>query len=224
MIHYNRSHILVLLIFIIIIPIYFFDLLTLENIQKNKIWLKEFINNNYLFSVFLFFISCLIFINSPIPLAALVKIIGGFLFGFRMGAIYNVIATIIACLAGFIVSRYAFKQDFEKVYYDRLKRVETEIEANGFYYFLTLRLVMIMPYFIINIVAGISRISFKKYLLSTILGVIPASLIYANGGNKLEHINSVAELFKFEVVISLLLVIFISLFPMLMKRSNQDRH
>ncbi|WP_235185808.1 TVP38/TMEM64 family protein [Methylomarinum vadi] len=224
MMQYNRSHILVLLIFLIIIPIYFFDFLTLENIQNNKIWLKEFINNNYFFSVFLFFISCLIFINSPIPLAALVKIIGGFLFGFRMGAIYNVIATIIACLAGFIISRYAFKKEFEKVYYDRLKRVENEIETNGSYYFLTLRLIMIIPYFIINIVAGISRISFKKYLFSTILGVIPASLIYANGGNKLEHINSVAELFKFEVIISLLLVIFISLFPMLIKRLNQDRY
>ena len=219
---YLKQNYLLALLFVVflLISLYFSDFLTIENIKQNKFWMKDFIDNNYLLAVLLFFISCIVFVNSPIPFAAAIKILGGFFFGFYNGAMYNIIATIIACLVGFSISRYAFKDVFEKVYYQRLKGIESEIELNGFYYFLTLRLIMVVPYFLINIIAGISRISAKKFLFSTMLGVIPASLVYANGGNKLEKINSIGDLFNFDIVISLVLVAAISMFPILMKKST----
>ena len=208
---------------LIITTFYFSDQITLESIKDNKRWIKTFIDNHYIFSVLLFFASCLIFVNSPIPFAAVIKVLGGFFFGFYQGLIYNITATTLACLAGFLLSRYIFKDNFEKAYYARLQKVETEIEKNGFYYFLTLRLVMVIPYFSINIIAGISRISFKNYLYSTILGVIPASLIYANGGNKLEQINSISELFKSDVLIALSIIAAFSIIPLLMTTTHFKR-
>lgn len=199
------------------------DFLTIENVKNNKLQIAYFISSHYLISVLLFFISCIVFVNSPIPLAAIIKLLGGFFFGFYLGAFYNIVATIFACLIGFGVSRYAFKDIFERKYYEKLRKIENEIEKNGFYYFLTLRLVMVVPYFLINILAGISRISFKKYLMSTSLGVLPASLIYANGGNKLEEINSIQELFRSDIVFSLILVAFIVYWPILKKRLNARR-
>lgn len=211
----------VLMVLILLVSVCFSDLLTIEDVKRNKLWISDFIDNNYLFSVFLFFLSCVVFINSPVPFAAIVKLLGGFFFGFYMGAVYNIVATILACLVGFGISRYAFKEVFEKTYFERLKTVEAEIENNGFYYFLMLRLVMVVPYFFINIIAGVSRISFKNYAFSTVLGVIPASLVYANGGNKLEQINSVSELFRSDVVASLLLVSSVSLLPVFMKNRHR---
>lgn len=205
----------------ILASVWFSDLLTIEDVKKNKLWVSGFIDSHYLLSVFLFFLSCAVFINSPVPFAAIVKLLGGFFFGFYLGAIYNIAATILACLIGFGISRYAFKEAFEKSYFERLKSVEAEIENNGFYYFLMLRLVMVVPYFLINIIAGISRISFKNYAFSTMLGVIPASLVYANGGNKLEQINSVSELFRSDVVASLLLISSISLLPVFIKNRHR---
>lgn len=216
-----KKHYLALLFFLFLVTsICFSELLTIESVENNKIWINEFIKNNYLFSVLLFFLSCVIFVNSPIPLAAIIKVLGGFFFGFYLGAIYNVIATALACLIGFGISRYALKEIFEKVYYERVRNIETELENNGFYYFLTLRIIMVVPYFIINIMAGISKVSFKKYLFSTILGVTPASLIYANGGSKLEHISSISELFESDVVVSLLLIALVSLVPVLVKKTK----
>lgn len=211
------------IVLFLLLSVCFSDLFTLEEVKKNKLWLMEFIDNNYLFSVFLFFLSCLVFINSPLPFAAILKLLGGFFFGFYMGAVYNVVATILACLVGFWVSRYALREIFEKAYFERLEMIEAEIEHNGFYYFLTLRLVMVVPYFVINVAAGISRVSLKQYASSTLLGVIPASLVYANGGNKLEQINSVSELFRSEVVFSLLLISSVALAPVLMRRKRQNR-
>ena len=221
---FNIKLFLILLILsFLAISFFFMDFLTIENVKNNKLQIAYFISSHYLISVLLFFISCIVFVNSPIPLAAIIKLLGGFFFGFYLGAFYNIVATIFACLIGFGVSRYAFKDIFERKYYEKLRKIENEIEKNGFYYFLTLRLVMVVPYFLINILAGISRISFKKYLMSTSLGVLPASLIYANGGNKLEEINSIQELFRSDIVFSLILVAFIVYWPILKKRLNARR-
>ena len=212
-----------LFIIFLVASIYFYDLLTLESIKSNKLWINEFIKNNYVLSVFLFFMSCMIFVNSPLPLAAIIKVLGGFFFGFSLGAIYNVMATVLGCIVGFSISRYALKDSFEKNYYERIKKVENEVEKNGFYYFLILRLVMVVPYFLINITAGLSRISFKKYLLSTLLGVTPMSLVYANGGNQLEQINSISELLEPEVIVALILIAVVLLVPVFIKKAVWSR-
>ena len=216
----KKYYLVSLFVLFLIISAYFYDHLTLETIKDNKLWISDFIAHHYSLSVFLFFLSCLVFINSPIPLAAIIKVLGGFTFGFYMGSFYNISATILACLAGFGISRYALKEAFEKAYYDRVKKVEDDIEKNGFYYFLTLRLVMVVPYFIINITAGISRVSFKHYLFSTLLGVIPTSLIYANAGSRLEQINSVAELLEPEFIVAVLLIALASVIPPWLKKTR----
>ena len=81
--------------------IYFSDLLTIENIKSNKLLIQNFIENNYILSTFLFFLACVVFVNSPMPLAAFIKFLGGYFFGFYIGVFFNILATIIACLVGF---------------------------------------------------------------------------------------------------------------------------
>ncbi len=216
----NRYLLEIGLIFLLITSIYLYNTITLETIKQNKIWISSFIDNNYAFSVFSFFLACTIFINSPVPFAAILKLLGGFFFGLYMGAIYNIAATILACLVGFSLSRYAFKEAFEKRYYHHIKNIESKIEKNGFYYFLTLRFIMVVPYFLINISAGISRVSFKDFLLSTLLGVIPSSLIYANGGNKLEQIDSASDLFTGDVILSILLIASMTLLPTYLRQEE----
>ncbi len=194
------------------------DYLTFEKINQHKQQIGEFIQLNYQLSVALFYLACCIFINSPIPLAALFKLLGGFFFGFYLGAFFNITATFLACILGFLLSRYTFKNSFEKKYYHRLKKVEDDIEHNGFYYLLSLRFIMIVPYFLTNILAGISRISFSKYVYSTAIGVIPASLMYANAGSKLEQISSPSELISIEIILAFTLIALLSLLPALHKK------
>lgn len=203
---------------IIVMSFYMADIVTIDNVKANEANLRDFIEEHYGLSVLLFFVACTLFINSPIPLAAPLKVLGGYFFGFYWGTFYNIGATLLACLVGFGVSRYTFKDLFEKRYYDRLKTIENEIETNGFYYFLSLRLVMVVPYFLINILAGLSRISFRKYATSTLAGITPASFIYANGGNMLEQITSLQEIFRFDIILSLAVVALISLCPVIIKK------
>ncbi|MDT8405686.1 MAG: VTT domain-containing protein [Methylococcales bacterium] len=202
---------------------YFADAMTLANILHHKDWLSTLIDEHYALTVMAFFIACALFINSPLPLAAVIKVLGGYFFGVYLGALFNILATVNACLLGFALSRYAFKSAFEAHFLKKLEEVEDAIERNGFYYFLSLRLMMVVPYFLINFVAGISRISFRHYFASSLLGVIPASIIYANGGSKLEQISSLTELFQGEVIGALLLILTLSLTPLILKR-YQSHH
>lgn len=203
---------------IIVMSFYMANIVTIDNVKANEANLRDFIEEHYGLSVLLFFVACSLFINSPIPLAAPLKVLGGYFFGFYWGTLYNIGATLLACLVGFGVSRYTFRDLFEKRYYDRLKTIENEIETNGFYYLLSLRLVMVVPYFLINILAGLSRISFRKYATSTLAGITPASFIYANGGNMLEQITSLQEIFRFDIILSLAVVALISLCPVIIKK------
>lgn len=196
------------------------DLLTLEKIKAHKTEIRTFLDEHYLLCLVAFFVACILFINSPVPLAAALKFLGGFFFGFYQGALYNILATIIACLIGFGLSRYTLKDHFEKLYYRRLQAIENEIERNGFYYFLSLRLVLVVPYFLINILAGISRLSFRQFLLSTSLGVIPGSLVYANGGAKLEQIDSLQDLFRSDILFAFAGILLLVWLPKLLHRAE----
>ncbi len=222
--HFNK-HTLAMSALVVMVTVswYFADAMTLDNVQLHKDWLSAFIDRHYFSAVLFFFIACAFFINSPLPLAAVIKVLGGYFFGIYLGAMFNILATLNACLLGFLLSRYAFRSTFEAHFLSRLQQVESEIEKNGFYYFFSLRLMMVVPYFLINFVAGISRISFRAYFASTALGVIPASLVYANGGSKLEQIKSLAELFQIEVIGALLLIILLSWVPLMIKRQAAQK-
>jgi uncharacterized membrane protein YdjX (TVP38/TMEM64 family) len=218
---FSKPALALLLLLLLGIAIYSYRAPSLADIQVHKQAITIFIENHYAVSVSLFFMLCVLFINSPLPLAAVMKILAGYFFGFYIGAAYNIGATLLACLVGFWLSRYAFRSRFEQLFYAQLESVEHEIERNGLYYFLSLRIVMVVPYFLINIIAGLSRLSFKDYLLSTVFGVVPASLIYANGGAQLEQIRSTAELFDWDTVGSLALMAAASLLPAWWQRRSR---
>jgi uncharacterized membrane protein YdjX (TVP38/TMEM64 family) len=209
----SLKYLLVLLSLLLGVAVYHLEMPNLSDILQNKQAISVFIESHYAFSVVMFFLMCVVFINSPIPMAAVMKILSGYFFGFYTGAFYNILATLVACLVGFFLSRHVFKTQFERLFYARLERIEHEIERNGLYYFLSLRIVLVVPCFLINISAGLSRLSFRDYFLSTFLGVLPASLIYANGGQQLEHIRSTSELFEWGTIVSLTLMATISLLP-----------
>ena len=178
-------------------------------IKSQKEVLIYFVDYYEFTAIFLFFILTFIFVNTPIPLAALIKIVGGFIFGFYYGAIINILATTIASMGGFYAARELFSKELHEKYGNKFKKVNKELESNGFLYLIMLRFSLVFPYFLINILSGLSRnVSTTKYILSTFISVIPASFVYAYAGNKLESLNSLNDIFSIEII-SLFCILFI---------------
>lgn len=219
-IHKNKLKLVFIFLILIFIAFTYYTSIyfTFDNINENKTEITNFVTENYLFSISIILFLSVFFINSPIPMSAIFMMMNGFLFGFYMGSILNLISITFASYLGFILSRYVFKKDFELKYKNKFHEIKGEIENHGFYYFLSIRFIFIIPNFLINILGGISNISNKKFLLSTFLGSILFSLLYANIGFQLKLINSVFDVFNLNLLFTLLFFASISLLPIIFEK------
>lgn len=186
--------------------------LTFENLKENRDHLRAFVEDHYTGAAFVFvgvYMSTAFFVPGAIALT----LAAGFLFGVIAGTVYvNIGATSGAALA-FLLSRYVVGNWVQRRFEDTLKTFNKEISRHGHNYLLTLRIIPVLPFFAINYLAGVTRITLKKFLWTTSLGMLPGSLIYTLAGRQLRTIDSVEEILSPRVVLLLLLMGLFALLP-----------
>ncbi len=193
-------------------------LLTFQNLVKYRDAVKDFVNLNYVLSVLLFIAIYIIVAGLSLPGATVLTLAGGFLFSTIPAALFvNAGATLGAC-ASFIVSRYFVGSVIQEKYAGRLERFNKEIEANGASYLLTLRFIPVFPFFLINILAGLTRVPFLTFAWTTSLGIIPGSVVYAYAGSNLAGLKSAGGILSWPIISALLLLALFSIAPAVLKK------
>ena len=176
---------------------YFFDLmayLSLDVLKANRDKLLAFTEEHYLPAVALFILIYITQTAFSLPGATIMTLTGGFLFGSVWAALYvNLGATTGATLA-FLAARYLFRDWVEQKFGNRLAPIQEGFAQNAFHYLLTLRLIPLFPFFLVNLLSGLTRVKAGTYVAATALGIIPGSLAYTYAGRQLGTINSLAEL------------------------------
>jgi uncharacterized membrane protein YdjX (TVP38/TMEM64 family) len=176
---------------------YLFDLtayLSLDMIKANRDRFLAFTEEHYWSAVVLFILTYVAQTAFSLPGATLMTLTGGFLFGSLWAALYvNIGATTGATLA-FLAARYLFHGWVEQRFGDRLAAFQEGFTQNAFNYLLTLRLIPLFPFFLVNLLSGLTRVKAGTYVAATALGIIPGSLAYTFAGRQLSTINSLAEL------------------------------
>jgi len=153
-----------------------------------------------------------------LPGAALMTLLGGFLFGSVLGMLYvNVGATIGATLA-FLASRYLFHDWVQRRFGDRLAAFQAGFSRNAFSYLITLRLIPLFPFFLVNLLSGLTNVRTRTYIAATALGIIPGSFVYTFAGRQLGTINSVAEIASPGVLLALTFLGLLSLSSVLYRK------
>jgi uncharacterized membrane protein YdjX (TVP38/TMEM64 family) len=192
--------------------------LSLEAVKTNRDRLLAYTEAHYASAVIAFIaLYCLQTIFS-LPGAAMFTLAGGFLFGPLAGTLYaNLGATSGAALA-FLVSRYLFHDWVEARFSRRLGPLQEGFARNAFGYMLSLRLVPIFPFFIINLLSGLTRIRLGTFVAATAIGIIPASFVYAYAGRQLGTINSLGEIASPRVLLAFTLLGLLSLVPVLYRK------
>lgn len=200
---------------------FFFDLkqyLSLEALKANRDSLLAYTDTHYIASVLIFVAIYCLQTAFSLPGAAVFTLAGGFLFGSVVGMLYvNVAATAGATLA-FLSARYLLRDWVERKFGDRLGPLQEGFAKNAFSYLMTLRLIPIFPFFLVNLVSGLTRIRVGQYVLATALGIIPGSFVYANAGRQLGSINSLGEIASPRVLGAFALLGLLSLVPILYKK------
>jgi uncharacterized membrane protein YdjX (TVP38/TMEM64 family) len=194
------------------------EYITLQNLQAYAGSLQERVQDSYLQSVLLFIGIYILVTGFSIPGAAVMTLAGGYLFGVILGALYvNVGATMGAFLA-FLAARFILGNWIHERYGDRLARFNREIHENGYSYLLTLRLIPIFPFFMINFFAGLTAIPSRTFLWTTSLGIIPGSLVYAFAGRQLATVTSVGDIFSINMLAAFVLLGLFALLPVVLKK------
>lgn len=200
---------------------FYFDLgryLSLDGLKSNRDHLLAFTEANYSTAVAIFIIGYCIVVGLSLPGGAIMTLAGGFLFGSVLGTLYvNVGATAGATLA-FLVARYLLRDWVEQKFGNRLGAIQEGFAKNAFSYLMTLRLIPLFPFFLVNMVSGLTRVRVGTYMAATSLGIIPGSFVFAYAGRQLGTINSLKEIASPNVLIAFTLLGLLALVPILYKK------
>ena len=194
----------------------YFDLgqyLSLDALKANRDLLLNYTESNYGLAVAIFILVYILQTTFSLPGGAILTLTGGFLFGSLMGTVFvNIGATLGATLA-FLAARYLLRDWVETKFGDRLGPIQAGFAQNAFSYLMTLRLIPAFPFFLVNLVSGLTRVKLGTYMVATSLGIIPGSFVFAFAGRQLGSINSLSEIASPSVLLAFSLLGLLALMP-----------
>jgi uncharacterized membrane protein YdjX (TVP38/TMEM64 family) len=192
--------------------------LSLDALKDNRDALLSFTETHAAVAAALFVLTYVAVTGLSLPGAVILTLAGGFLFGFVWGTLFvNLGATTGATLA-FLASRYLLSDWVERKFGKWLGPVQQGFTNNAFSYLLTLRLIPLFPFFVVNLVSGLTRMNVGTYVVATALGIIPGSFVYAYAGRQLGTINSLKDIASPGVIGAFVLLGLLALVPSLYKK------
>ena len=197
--------------------------LSLETIQINRDRLLAYTDEHYLAAALIFILLYIAVAALSLPGAALFTLTGGFLFGTIAGAIYANIGATGGATLSFLSARYLFHDWVEARWGRRLAAFQRGFAHNAFGYLISLRLMPIFPFFIINLLSGLTKTPLGTFVAATTLGIIPGSLVYAYAGRELGTINRIADIASPHVLLAFLLLGLLALAPTLYRQLSGKR-
>jgi len=192
--------------------------LTVENLKANKELLQHFIDARYLLSVALYIGVYILIVTFSLPGATVLTLAGGFLFRLFPGIIYINVAATVGATLGFLFARHILGDSIQQRYASQLTRFNRELAENGHLYLLTLRLVPAFPFFLINLLAGLTKVSLKTFFWTTMIGILPGSLVYSFTGSQLNSIESAEDIFSANIIAAFLALALFALLPVIIKK------
>ena len=200
------------------------DVLTFENLNKNRQLLTTYVGQHYVQSVILYIGIYIIVVAVNLPGAAVMTLSGGLLFGILPAMLYvNISATVGGSIA-FMVSRKFLGEFFQAKFGQQLKKFNSEIDRYGKNYLLTMRLIPVFPFFFVNIAAGMTKISLMTFVWTTSLGTIPGTFAYVYAGYNIGNIASNGQVLSPQIIFALVLLGIAAVVPTFInKRKEKNR-
>lgn len=160
--------------------------LSLAALAENRDALRDFVASNLVLAVAVYAVLYIVIVALSLPGAAVMSIAGGFLFGWML----SVPVTVTAATIGAIIVFQIVKTSLGAALADRagpmVQRLSRGFAEDAFNYLLFLRLVPVFPFFIVNAVAGLCSVRLRTFIAATVLGIIPASIVFALLGSGLD--------------------------------------
>ena len=212
----NKKLILLTLVGVGIVLFYVFDLqqyLSLESLKSNREELDAVYQKNTTAVILGFIGIYFLVVALSLPGATILTLAGGAVFGPVSGMLIVNIGATLGATAAFLVARFVLRDWVEKKFGDKLEPFNKGFSKNAINYLLFLRLVPLFPFFLVNLVSGLTKVRLPVYFFGTMFGIMPGSFIYANAGSNLARINSISDIASVGVLGALALLGVFALTP-----------
>jgi len=164
----------------------------------------------------IFFLVYLVVTALSLPGAVILTLAAGALFGLGLGTLMVSFASSLGATLAFLASRYLLRDVVQQRFGERLKVVNEGVAKDGALYLFTLRLIPVVPFFLVNLLMGLSPMRTISYYWVSQLGMLAGTLVYVNAGTQLARIFSVSGILSPGLLLSFLLL---GCFPLLAKQA-----
>jgi uncharacterized membrane protein YdjX (TVP38/TMEM64 family) len=178
---------------ILAIAILFKDDLTLGNLARHETRLRRLQAEHAGLAYLLALLVYVAVTGLSIPAATGLSLLYGWCLGFWQGVLVVSFGSTAGATLAFLTSRYLLREAVQQRYGDRLTRFNAELEREGAYYLFTLRLLPVVPFFVVNAVMGLTPIRVRTFWWVSQLGMLPATLIYVYAGSISPDLRTLAD-------------------------------
>ena len=192
--------------------------LTLDALKENREWLAAMLEQHPWRVTLSAFALYVIVVALSLPFAAIMGLLIGALFGFWYGTLFASFASTVGATLAFLISRYVLRDFVQQRFGDRLKGINEGMAKDGALYLFMLRLVPVFPFFLVNLLMGLTQIRVRTYYWVSQLGMLAGSMVFVNAGAQLARIDSLSGIVSPGVMLSFALL---GVFPLIAKRIVQ---
>ena len=200
------------------------DYVSFEQLERNRAQLLAFVERHPLLAPLVFMLIYAAVIALSIPGGAILTMAGGFLFGVVAATCYVVIAATCGATVVFLIARTALGDTLRHKAGPAMRRMEAGFRENALSYLLFLRLIPVFPFWLVNLVPAFLGVPLRTYVLATLVGIIPGSLVYASVGNGLGAVfeaggrPDLGIIFKPEIILPIIGLAVLAILPVAYKK------
>ncbi len=201
--------VLIGIIIAVVCAFFVFDLqhyITFENLKAQKETLRAFYADNVFLTIFIYAAIYIVMAALSLPGAAIMTMAGGALFGLWVGTAASLLSATLGATLAFLIARFLLGRYVQNRFADRLEKINEGVRKDGAFYLFTLRLVPVFPFFIINLVMGLTPIRTRTFFLVSLVGMLPGGMVYVNAGQQLSQISGPGDIVSPALVLSFALL------------------
>jgi pyruvate/2-oxoglutarate dehydrogenase complex dihydrolipoamide dehydrogenase (E3) component/uncharacterized membrane protein YdjX (TVP38/TMEM64 family) len=215
----NKTKLILLVVVAALIGSFFlFDLgqyFTLEFFRSQREAIDAYYQARPWQSLVIYFFIYVAVTGLSLPGAALMTLVGGAIFGLLWGTIVVSFASTIGATLAFLVSRFLLRDYVQERFGESLRAVNEGIRKDGAFYLFTLRLVPLFPFFVINLVMGLTPIRAGTFFIVSQVGMLAGTIVYVNAGTQIAQLESLGGILSPGLIASFTLL---GIFPLIAKK------
>lgn len=209
---------LVGLLALVVAVFLYFDLgrfLTLDYLKDSQARFQEIYQQRRFMVIGAYMAVYIVVTALSLPGAAVMTLAGGGLFGLLTGTVVVSFASTIGATCACLAARFVLRDWVQTKFGDRLTAINRGMDEEGPFYLFSLRLIPIFPFFVINLLMGLTSIPLRTYFWVSQLGMLPATIVYVNAGKEIAKIDSLAGIASPTLIASFVIL---GIFPITVKK------